>query len=77
MYLFRYFVGLSAVLIHKDFLTKEYLQSWREKGVRVMAWTVNNTPQRVYLTHFLGCTVLSDSMDQVGFKRFYVRILQF
>ena len=42
---------------------------WRERGVRVIAWTVNNSLQRVYLTNFLRVTTMSDSMDHVPLER--------
>jgi len=60
-----YFIGLSAVLIHKDVLTKEYIQAWRVRGVRVFAWTVKNSLQRGYLTKFFRVTILSDTMDAI------------
>ena len=60
-----YFIGLSAVLIHKDALTGEYIMRWREKGVRVLAWTVNSSLQKAYLVNFLRVTTLSDTMDQL------------
>lgn len=63
-----YFLGLSAVLIHKDCLTRDYVQCWRERGVRVIAWTVNNSLQRIYLANYLRVTSMSDSMDQIPLK---------
>ncbi len=60
-----HFIGLSAILVEKDSLTPAYLQRWREKGVRVIAWTVNNSLQRAYVNNFLRCTSMSDSMDCV------------
>ena len=37
-----FFIGLSAVLVHKDLVTPAYVRLWRDKGIRVMAWTVND-----------------------------------
>ena len=63
-----YFLGLSAVLVHKDYLTPAYVQQWRERGLRVMAWTVNNSLERIYIERVLHVTCLSDSMDEIGIK---------
>ncbi len=86
-----YFIGLSAVLIHKDYLNKEYLhvrifiklpiplcclthafpilcQMWRSRGVRVLAWTVNNSQQRAYLSNYLGVESMSDTMDRLPLR---------
>ena len=65
-----HFIGLSAVLIEKDSLTGGYLQQWREKGIRVIAWTVNNSLQKIYLSNHMRCTILSDSMDFVPIEEF-------
>ena len=32
-------VGISAVLVHRADITREYVNMWKSKGVRVMAWT--------------------------------------
>ena len=61
-----YFLGLSAVLIHKGVLTQEYVQRWRERGVRVVAWTVNDSLERAYLSKCLHVTSMSDSLDSVS-----------
>ncbi len=50
---FRYITGVSAVLVHKEVLNTGYVHAWRERGIRVIAWTVNNSLQRAYLTNFL------------------------
>ncbi len=38
---------------------------WRERGVRVIAWTVNNSVQKMFLRNYLGVAIMSDTMDQV------------
>ena len=63
-----YFLGLSAVLVIKDVLTSSYVQKWRERGVRLIAWTVNNSLERVYLERVLHITVMSDTMDEIGIE---------
>jgi len=64
-----YFLGLSAVLVNKDVLTPEYVQKWRERGIRIMAWTVNNSFERLYIERALHVTVLSDTMDEIGVEQ--------
>ena len=63
-----YFLGLSAVLVIKDVLTSSYVQKWRERGVRLIAWTVNNSLERVYLERVLHITVMSDTLDEIGIE---------
>ena len=63
-----YFLGLSAVLVIKDVLTAGYVQKWRERGVRLIAWTVNNSLERVYLERVLHITCMSDTMDEIGIE---------
>ena len=61
-----YFLGLSAVLVNKDVLTPEYVQKWRERGIRIIAWTVNNSFERLYIERALHVTTMSDTMDEIG-----------
>ena len=63
-----YFLGLSAVLVHKDVLTVAYVQKWRERGLRLIAWTVNNSLERVYLERVLHVTCMSDTLDEIGIE---------
>lgn len=64
-----HFIGLSAVALHKDVLTSEYIQFWRERGVRVLAWTVNNSLQRLYLERYHSVTCFSDTMDEIALDK--------
>jgi len=61
-----YFLGLSAVLVNKDVLTQAYVQKWRERGIRLVAWTVNNSFERMFLERVLNVTTMSDTMDEIG-----------
>ena len=40
-------------------------QKWRQRGVRVIAWTVNNSLQKLYINNYLGASSMSDTMDQI------------
>ena len=63
-----YFLGLSAVLVIKDVLTSGYVQKWRERGIRCVAWTVKNSLERVYMERVLHVTCMSDTMDEIGIE---------
>lgn len=58
-------VGLSAVLVHRAVVTRQFVASWKAKGVRVMAWTVNNPLEKAYFRHVLGVQVLTDTLERV------------
>jgi len=56
-------IGISAVLVHKAVITREYVDNWRRKGVRVMAWTVNCPIEKQFLTEVIGVQVLTDTLE--------------
>jgi glycerophosphoinositol glycerophosphodiesterase len=60
-----FFVGISAVLIHKAVATKPYISAWRRRGVRVMAWTVNDPLEKAYCRHVLSIPCLTDTLEKV------------
>ena len=57
-------VGISAVLVHRADITREYVNMWKSKGVRVMAWTVNCPIEKQFMTKVLGVQVLTDTMEK-------------
>lgn len=57
-------VGLSAVLVHRHVITKEYIERWRTRGVTVMAWTVNCPKEKTFYTKVLNIPVLSDTLEK-------------
>lgn len=57
-------VGLSAVLVHRHVITREYIQTWRDRGVTVMAWTVNCPKEKAFYTKVLNIPVLSDTLEK-------------
>ena len=57
-------VGLSAVLVHRHVITREYIQTWRQRGVTVMAWTVNCPKEKAFYTKVLNIPVLSDTLEK-------------
>lgn len=59
-----FFIGLSAVLVHKSLVNRQYVSDWRQKGVRVMAWTVNSPLEKAYLRHSVGVQYLTDTLER-------------
>ena len=51
--------------IHKAVATKQYVASWRRRGVRVMAWTVNDPLEKAYCRQVLGIPCLTDTLEKV------------
>jgi len=58
-------VGISAVLAHRAIITKQMVADWKSKGLRVMAWTVNNPLEKAYLKRELGVQVLTDTLERI------------
>lgn len=60
---FYYFIlGLSVILLHKDAIDPKSVLDWRKRGVRVMAWTVNNPIEKQYCAKILKITYLTDTL---------------
>ena len=57
-------VGLSAVLVHKSMVSKQFVLDWKRRGVRVMAWTVNSPLEKATMRHLMGVQVLTDTLDR-------------
>lgn len=46
-------------------ITYIFLQRWRERGVRLIAFTANNSLERAYFERCLRVSCLSDSLDEI------------
>ncbi|XP_011686913.1 PREDICTED: glycerophosphodiester phosphodiesterase 1 [Wasmannia auropunctata] len=57
-----YIVGVSAMLLHKDIVNPRVIERWRDRGVRVMAWTVNRPTEKTHFSRFLKVTYLTDTL---------------
>lgn len=57
-----YVTGVSAVLIHKDCLSPQYVRMWKDRGVKVIAWTVNHPVEKDYLSKWLQIPYITDTM---------------
>nr|XP_046271609.1 glycerophosphodiester phosphodiesterase 1-like [Scatophagus argus] len=54
--------GVSAILVHKDFISLDYIQYWAERGVEVLGWTVNTAVEKVYYQNLLKIGYITDSL---------------
>lgn len=64
-----YFLGLAAVCVDKQVLTSAYVQKWRARGIRVIAQTVNNSAERIYIEKCLRVTCMSDTLDEIALQK--------
>lgn len=56
------FCGVSAFLIQKNFVSPDYVQYWAQRGVEVVAWTVNTKVEKDYYQEFLQVNYITDSL---------------
>ncbi|XP_067859304.1 glycerophosphodiester phosphodiesterase 1 [Heptranchias perlo] len=56
------FFGISAFLIQKNFVSMDYIRFWAERGVEVVAWTVNYADEKRYYERILHCIYITDSL---------------
>ncbi|XP_053550689.1 glycerophosphodiester phosphodiesterase 1 [Bombina bombina] len=54
--------GISAFLMQKNRISKEYVDSWNYRGVEVVAWTINDATEKFYYENFLKCNYITDSL---------------
>lgn len=57
-----YFLGLSAILLHNDIVSPENMRRWRERQLRVVAWSVNKPIEKRYFSKILKVTYMTDTM---------------
>ncbi|KAK9879010.1 hypothetical protein WA026_003824 [Henosepilachna vigintioctopunctata] len=57
-----YLLGISVLLIQKDALGPKTVLDWKNKGVRLMAWTVNSPIEKQFLAKILKITYLTDTL---------------
>ncbi|XP_044258478.1 glycerophosphodiester phosphodiesterase 1 [Tribolium madens] len=61
-----YLLGLSVILLHKDAVNGRAVFNWRNRGLRVMAWTVNTPAEKQFLARVLKITYLTDTLTGEG-----------
>ncbi|GAA6231116.1 glycerophosphodiester phosphodiesterase 1-like [Lates japonicus] len=54
--------GISAFLIQKNFVSPDYAQFWAQRGVEVVAWTVNTQVEKEYYQELLQVNYITDSL---------------
>ncbi|XP_034441329.1 glycerophosphodiester phosphodiesterase 1 [Hippoglossus hippoglossus] len=54
--------GNSAFLIQKNFVSLDYVQYWAQRGVEVVAWTVNTKAEKDYYHTLLQVNYITDSL---------------
>uniref|UniRef100_A0A669C0W5 Glycerophosphodiester phosphodiesterase 1 n=1 Tax=Oreochromis niloticus TaxID=8128 RepID=A0A669C0W5_ORENI len=54
--------GISAILVQKDFISRDYVQYWAERGVEVVGWTVNTAVEKEYYQNLLKISYMTDSL---------------
>nr|CAH7764780.1 unnamed protein product [Callosobruchus chinensis] len=57
-----YFLGLSALLLHKDALSGDTILQWKKKGVRVIPWSVNSPIEKQHIARNLKISYLTDTL---------------
>ncbi|KAK7940377.1 hypothetical protein WMY93_003703 [Mugilogobius chulae] len=45
--------GISAILVHKDSISLDYVQFWAKRGVEVVGWTVNSAVEKDFYQNVL------------------------
>jgi len=56
------FLGISLVVINKCTVSENYLKSWKQQNVEMIAWTVNNPAQKDYFLNYLQVPIVTDSV---------------
>lgn len=54
--------GVSAFLVQKNFVSPDYVQYWAQRGVQVVAWTVNKAVEKQYYQDLLQVNYITDSL---------------
>ncbi|XP_061778727.1 glycerophosphodiester phosphodiesterase 1 [Nerophis lumbriciformis] len=54
--------GISAFLVQKNFVSPDYVQYWSQRGVEVVAWTVNTAVEKQHYQELLKVGYITDSL---------------
>ncbi|XP_063769073.1 glycerophosphodiester phosphodiesterase 1 [Pseudophryne corroboree] len=54
--------GVSAFLMQKNYISKDYVNMWNERGIEVVAWTVNTASEKLYNEHIWHINYITDSL---------------
>ncbi|CAL1601786.1 unnamed protein product [Knipowitschia caucasica] len=56
------FCGVSAFLIQKNFVSQDYVQYWANRGVEVVAWTINTKMEKEFYQEIMHVSYITDSL---------------
>ncbi|XP_055008713.1 glycerophosphodiester phosphodiesterase 1-like [Boleophthalmus pectinirostris] len=54
--------GTSAILVHKDSISLDYVQFWAQRGVEVVGWTVNSAVEKDFYQTVLKIGYLTECL---------------
>ncbi|KAJ8669713.1 hypothetical protein QAD02_000972 [Eretmocerus hayati] len=57
-----YILGLSFLLLHKDVISADAVHTWNQKGIRILAWSVNLPYEKQHFLKNLRVSYLTDTM---------------
>ncbi|XP_069701333.1 glycerophosphodiester phosphodiesterase 1 isoform X2 [Periplaneta americana] len=68
--IYHHFLGASVVCLLRDTISAEVVRRWKERGVRVMPWTVNLPLEKQYFSRILKVSYLTDTLigEENGLK---------
>nr|CAD7456550.1 unnamed protein product [Timema tahoe] len=61
-----YLLGLSAILLQKDIVNMHVVSHWRDRGLRVIPWTVNLPLEKQFFSRVLKLTYMTDTLLAVS-----------
>nr|CAD7415943.1 unnamed protein product [Timema poppensis] len=61
-----YLIGLSAILLQKDIVNMHVVSHWRDRGLRVIPWTVNLPLEKQFFSRVLKLTYMTDTLLAVS-----------
>lgn len=60
--LLPHMTGASALLVSKNALSAEYVRSWRDQGLHLLAWTPNHPAEKDFLRKVLRVPIITDTL---------------
>ncbi|CAG7719452.1 unnamed protein product [Allacma fusca] len=58
-----WYLGLTAIFIHKDGISKNEIRDWGLRGIRVFLWMVDNKEEKSYVNKALKVGYLTDTIE--------------
>ncbi|XP_075686314.1 glycerophosphodiester phosphodiesterase 1 isoform X2 [Rhinoderma darwinii] len=54
--------GVSAFLMQKNYISKDYVEKWNMRNIEVVAWTVNTATEKLHNEQVLHSNFITDSL---------------